>query len=49
MATLLQEAFDKALRLSMTDQDLIGGWMLAEMESEKCWNKLFTNSGNLLS
>ena len=49
MTELLKKAFTEASRLSKSDQDLIGKWMLAELAAEKRWEESFTRSQDLLA
>jgi len=46
---LLKKAFDEASKLTESDQDSIGEWLLAEIESEREWDRLFSRSQDLLS
>ncbi|MEX2170681.1 MAG: hypothetical protein WD851_15300 [Pirellulales bacterium] len=48
MSTILQMAFDKALQLPLHEQDAVGEWLLAELESERRWDELFARSPELL-
>ena len=48
MTNLLQQAFDKASRLSQSEQDALATWLLGELESEKKWDELFAKSEDLL-
>jgi hypothetical protein len=48
MTNILQQAFQKASQLSPEEQDAVGAWLLAEMESEARWNDLFQRSQGLL-
>ena len=36
-------------RLPETEQEAVGAWLLAELESERRWDELFARSGDLLS
>jgi len=48
MSEILQKAFDKASQLPPDQQDAVGAWLLAELESEKRWDDLFSRSPELL-
>ena len=41
MNQLLQEAFDRASKLSESEQDRIARVLLEEMESDRRWDELF--------
>jgi hypothetical protein len=45
----LEQAFTKASKLSPHEQDELADWFLAELESEKYWEKLFADSQDVLS
>ena len=49
MTDSLQHAFDMASQLPPTEQDAIGSWLLAELESEKKWSDLFARSQDQLA
>ena len=49
MATRLEQAFTEASKLSPKEQDALADWVLAELRSEKKWDKLFANSQEVLS
>ena len=49
MTTRLEQAFAEASKLSPKEQDAFADWMLAEIRSEKKWDKLFANSQEALS
>jgi len=49
MTTLLETAFEKASKLSELEQDRFAKLFLEEMESEKKWDKLFSESEDLLA
>lgn len=49
MTTRLEQAFVEASKLSSTEQDAVADWLLAELESERRWAKLFANSQETLS
>lgn len=42
MGKLLQRAIEEAQKLPETDQEAIGAWLLAEIESERHWDALFS-------
>ncbi len=48
MTDLLQKAFEKATELSADQQNALANWLLTELESERHWDALFQNSGDLL-
>jgi len=48
MAGLLEKAIAEASRLPQSEQEAIGAWLLAEMESERRWAELFGRSSNAL-
>ena len=49
MTTRLEQAFTEASKLSPKEQDALADWLLAELRSEKKWDKLFANSQEVLS
>ena len=49
MTTRLEQAFTEASKLSPKQQDALADWVLAELRSEKKWNRLFANSQEGLS
>lgn len=49
MTKLLEKAFTKASKLPKQDQDAVAGWLLAELQSEARWRKLFAQSQGALS
>ena len=49
MTELLERAFAKVSRLSPQEQDALANWLLAEVESEIRWGKLFADSQSVLS
>jgi hypothetical protein len=49
MSKLLEQAFSKLAELSEEDQDSIAAWLLEEFESEKRWEKLFSESQDKLT
>ncbi len=40
MGRLLEKAISEASKLPESDQEAIGAWLLAEMESERRWGEL---------
>ena len=48
MTKLLEKAFEKASRLSEAEQNVIAKWLLEELESEKNWEKSFSESEDVL-
>ncbi|MFP4548823.1 MAG: hypothetical protein ACLFQM_11885 [Fidelibacterota bacterium] len=42
--TLLEKAFSKAAKLTEAEQNSLGKWILAELESEQRWKYLFNQS-----
>ena len=48
MGRLLEKAISEASKLSESEQEAMGAWMLAEMESERRWGDLFGKSSNVL-
>ena len=49
MTTRLEQAFIEASKLSPKEQDTLADWVLAELRSEKKWDRLFANSQEILS
>ena len=49
MATRLEQAFTEASKLSPKKQDALADWLLAELRSEKRWDRLFADSQEELS
>mgnify|MGYP001604133483 CR=1 FL=1 len=49
MTTRLEQAFAEASKLPPTEQDAVADWWLAELESERRWDKLFADSQDILS
>ena len=49
MTKLLEQAFEKAAELPDTEQDSFARWLLAELESETRWSKLFERSEDQLA
>lgn len=42
MGELLERAIDEAHKLPEAEQETIGAWLLAEIESERRWDELFS-------
>ena len=42
MGKLLERAIEEAQKLSEDEQEAIGAWLLAEIESERRWDELFS-------
>jgi hypothetical protein len=42
MDKLLERAIEEAHRLSDDEQEAIGAWLLAEIESERRWDEIFS-------
>ena len=42
MSKLLERAIEEAHKLSESEQEAIGAWLLAEIESERRWDELFS-------
>jgi hypothetical protein len=49
MTKVLEKAFDEASKLSESEQDALGEWLLAEIESEGEWDRVFARSQDLLA
>ena len=49
MTKLLERAVAEASKLPEAEQDAVGAWILAELESERRWDELFSQSPDLLS
>lgn len=49
MTKVLERAFDEASKLSETEQDALGEWLLTEIESEREWDKAFARSQGVLA
>lgn len=48
MGKLLEKAIAEAHRLPDAEQEAIGAWLLAEIESEKKWDELFAKPSAIL-
>lgn len=44
MGKLLERAIEEAHKLSDDEQEAIGSWLLAEIESERRWDQLFSRA-----
>ncbi|HUG80608.1 MAG TPA: hypothetical protein VML01_03020 [Bryobacterales bacterium] len=49
MGKLLEKAMSEAAKLPEPEQEAFGAWMLAELESERRWDQLFSQSQDLLA
>ena len=49
MTTRLEQAFTETSKLSPKEQDALADWVLAELRSEKKWDRLFADSQEILS
>jgi hypothetical protein len=49
MGKVLQEALTELTRLPEAEQDAVGAWILAELESKRRWDDLFARSPDLLA
>jgi hypothetical protein len=49
MTTALEEAFAEAAKLPPQEQDAFAKWMLAELNSEQTWTRLFNKSADQLA
>lgn len=48
MGKVLQQALTELTKLPEEEQDAVGAWILAELESERHWDELFARSPDLL-
>ena len=48
MEKLLEKAVSEASKLPESEQEAIGAWLLAEIESERRWSELFEKPGTVL-
>ena len=48
MTHLLERAFKKVSKLPDDEQNVIAKWLLDELESEKAWEKSFSDSEDVL-
>jgi len=49
MTKLLEKAFEKASKLPENEQNVIAKWLLEELESERNWEKSFSESEEILA
>ena len=49
MGHLLQKAVAEASKLPEAEQEVVGAWILAELESERHWDYLFARSHDMLA
>jgi hypothetical protein len=49
MSKVLEQALNELTKLSEAEQEAVGAWILAELESERRWDDLFARSPDLLS
>jgi hypothetical protein len=49
VSKVLQQALTELTKLPETEQDAVGAWILAELESERKWDELFARSPDLLA
>jgi hypothetical protein len=49
MGKVLQQALSELTKLPEAEQDAVGAWILAELESERRWDELFARSADLLA
>jgi len=47
--TILEKAFNKAAKLTEREQNTLGKWILAELDSDRKWQYLFTQSEEKLA
>lgn len=48
MGKLLEQAIAEAAKLPEQEQEAIGAWLLAEIESERRWDELFSRPSDVL-
>ena len=48
MTKMLEKAFKEASRLSEIEQNAVAKWLLAELEDDRKWDKVFAESENTL-
>lgn len=48
MGKLLQRALAEAAKLPEPEQEAIGAWLLAEIESERRWDDLFSHPSTII-
>jgi hypothetical protein len=49
MSKVLEQALAELTKLPEAEQDAVGAWILAELESERRWDALFALSPDLLA
>ena len=49
MSKLLEQMITEASKLPENEQDAFAAWALAELESERRWDELFSRSQDLLA
>ena len=49
MGKVLEQALAELTKLPEAEQDAVGAWILAELESERRWDDLFARSRDLLA
>ena len=49
MTQLLERAFEAASKLPDPEQDAVASFLLAELESERCWAEAFATSQHQLA
>ena len=49
MSKVLEEAIAKLAELPEEDQDSIASWLLEDLESERRWEAIFSESGSALA
>lgn len=48
MTKLLEEAFKKVSELPEIEQDTLAKWLLEELKSERQWDRMYTESQDVL-
>lgn len=49
MTGLLEQAFAQAAKLPPEEQDAVAHWLLIELKTEHKWNRVFSESQDVLS
>src|SRR4051812_36108808 len=49
MGKVLQQAVAEVAKLPESEQEEVGAWILAELESERRWDELFARSADVLA
>ena len=49
MGKILEKAIEEASKLPEQEQEAVGAWLLAELESERRWDELFSRSQDVLA